>query len=93
MYAGNLPGNVGELKAALSAAVREGASDPLDLPDLPAVVRSWGAAKAPATRPLAEVESDYIRHVLTSVDGNKSRAAEILGIDRKTLREKLKQTP
>jgi DNA-binding protein Fis len=25
------------------------------------------------------------------VDGNKTRAAEILGIDRKTLREKLKQ--
>jgi DNA-binding NtrC family response regulator len=84
------PGNVGELRGAISAAVREGASDPLDLPDLPAAIRSWSASRTPATRPLAEVEAEYIREVLSRVDGNKSRAAEILGIDRKTLREKLK---
>jgi DNA-binding protein Fis len=41
-------------------------------------------------RPLEEVETEYIRNVLESVDGNKTRAAQILGIDRKTLREKLK---
>jgi len=41
-------------------------------------------------RTLAEVEAEYIRNVLAGVDGNKTRAAEILGIDRKTLREKLK---
>lgn len=40
---------------------------------------------------LAEVEIEHIRNVLAGVDGNKTRAAEILGIDRKTLREKLKQ--
>jgi DNA-binding NtrC family response regulator len=84
------PGNVGELRGAISAAVREGASDPLDLPDLPAAIRSWSASRTPATRPLAEVEAEYIREVLSRMDGNKSRAAEILGIDRKTLREKLK---
>ena len=39
--------------------------------------------------PLAEVEADHIRRVLASVRDNKTRAAEILGIDRKTLREKL----
>jgi DNA-binding protein Fis len=42
------------------------------------------------SRTLVEVEAEHIRNVLTSVDGNKSKAAEILGIDRKTLREKLK---
>ena len=39
---------------------------------------------------LAEVEIEHIRNVLGSVGGNKSRAAEVLGIDRKTLREKLR---
>jgi len=43
------------------------------------------------TRTLAEVENEYISNVLASVDDNKTRAAEILGIDRKTLREKLKR--
>jgi DNA-binding protein Fis len=41
-------------------------------------------------RTLAEVETEHIRNVLTSVKGNKTKAAKILGIDRKTLREKLK---
>jgi len=41
-------------------------------------------------RTLAEVEAEYIHNVLVSVNGNRTRAAEILGIDRKTLREKLK---
>jgi DNA-binding protein Fis len=40
---------------------------------------------------LAEVEAEHVRSVLASVGGNKTRAAEILGIDRKTLREKLKR--
>jgi DNA-binding protein Fis len=40
---------------------------------------------------LAEVEAEHVRSVLASVDGNKTRAAEILGIDRKTLREMLKR--
>jgi DNA-binding protein Fis len=44
------------------------------------------------TRPLAEIEREYINNVLASVSGNITRAAEILGIDRKTLREKLKNT-
>jgi DNA-binding protein Fis len=42
-------------------------------------------------RTLADMETEHVRNVLASVDGNKTRAAEILGIDRKTLREKLKR--
>lgn len=41
-------------------------------------------------RRLEEVEKDYILKVLASVDNNKTKAAEILQIDRKTLRQKLK---
>ena len=41
-------------------------------------------------RTLAEVEAEHIQNVLASVGGNKSRAAALLGIDRKTLRDKLR---
>lgn len=42
---------------------------------------------------LAEVELEYMKSVLSSVQDNKSRAAEILGIDRKTLRKRLQELP
>ena len=38
---------------------------------------------------LEEVERRYIAHVLAAVGGNRSHAARILGIDRKTLYRKL----
>jgi DNA-binding NtrC family response regulator len=40
---------------------------------------------------LAEAEEDQIRKVLTATGGNKSRAAQILGIERKTLYRKLER--
>jgi transcriptional regulator of acetoin/glycerol metabolism len=40
--------------------------------------------------PLAEIEKRHIRRVLASTGGNKTRAARILGIDTKTLYNKLK---
>ena len=42
-------------------------------------------------RTLAEVEREHIQSVLAEVGGNKTQAARILGIDRKTLRQKLKR--
>jgi len=42
-------------------------------------------------RTLEQVEAEHIRLVLDRLRGNKSRAAKSLGIDRKTLREKLKR--
>lgn len=41
---------------------------------------------------LAEVEIEHIIYVLEKVGGNKSKASRILGISRKTLREKLRQS-
>ena len=40
---------------------------------------------------LAKAELVHIRNVLGKVKGNKTHAARILGIDRKTLRQKLRQ--
>jgi two-component system response regulator HydG len=42
-------------------------------------------------RTLAEVEADYIREILKQVAGNKSLAARTLGIDRKTLYNKMEK--
>ena len=42
------------------------------------------------TLPLAEIEKRHIMRVLSSTSGNKTRAAKILGIDTKTLYNKLK---
>ena len=67
-------------------------SDKIDIADLPPQMRFSISSTAGLTRTLADVELEYIKNVLASVSGNKTRAAEILGIDRKTLREKLKGT-
>ncbi len=40
---------------------------------------------------MEEIERRYIRHVLGTVDNNRTRAARILGMDRKTLYRKIEQ--
>jgi DNA-binding NtrC family response regulator len=84
------PGNVRELENVLQRLVVMTDGDTIDAPDLPALMRfsSEGAAED-LGRTLAHVERAYIRNVLESVGGNKSQAARILDIDRKTLRAKL----
>ena len=62
----------------------------IDTPDLPSLMRYSARPGGGVGRTLAEVEIDYVQAVLASVHGNKSRAAEILGIDRKTLRDKVR---
>jgi two-component system response regulator HydG len=64
----------------------------LDVTDLPAFMRYTASGALGMDRTLAEVEREHIRGVLASVAGNKTRAAAILGIDRKTLRQKLRET-
>jgi DNA-binding NtrC family response regulator len=44
-----------------------------------------------ASETLADTETDQIRRVLSVTGGNKSRAAKILGIERKTLYRKLEK--
>jgi len=84
------PGNVRELENVVQRLVVMTDGEVIEVPDLPSLMRFSALRKTGFDRTLAEVEAEYIRNVLASVNGNKTRAAEILGIDRKTLREKLK---
>ncbi|MGE3182476.1 MAG: sigma-54-dependent transcriptional regulator [Phycisphaerae bacterium] len=86
------PGNVRELQNVIQRVLVMSDDDAIDVPDLPSIMRFAIPRERDLQRTLAEVERDHIRDVLASVDGNKTRAGQILGIDRKTLREKLKQS-
>jgi DNA-binding NtrC family response regulator len=84
------PGNVRELENVIQRLVVMIDGDLIEVADLPSLMRFSALRETGPRRTLAEMEAEYVRTVLSSVGGNKTRAAEILGIDRKTLREKLK---
>jgi two-component system response regulator HydG len=84
------PGNVRELENVIQRLVIMGECELIEVPDLPSLMRFSALGATGLNRTLTEVEAEHIRNVLASVDGNKTRAAKILGIDRKTLREKMK---
>jgi len=88
------PGNVRELENAVARALALNPSGVVIPEDLPDVIRAAHAAPAPVPAPmppagdrptLAELERRYATQVLGETGGNKTRAAEVLGIDRKTL--------
>ena len=92
------PGNVRELRNVIERAVilcEDGMLAAAQLP--PEISRavppapSFAMAKSTAPATLAEVEVAHIRNVLVQCAGNKTRAAEILGITRLTLRNKLRE--
>jgi DNA-binding NtrC family response regulator len=83
------PGNVRELRGIVRDLVAAELTT-VTVPDLPPRMRFSAFRDAGWNRSLADVEAEHVRRVLAAVDGNKTRAAEILGIDRKTLREKLR---
>ncbi len=85
------PGNVREIENFIQRLVIMSEGDCIDAPDLPSFMRFSALRGVGPHRTLAEVEANHILSVLASVDNNKTKAAEILGIDRKTLREKLKR--
>jgi DNA-binding NtrC family response regulator len=87
------PGNVRELENVVQRLSIMSEEDEIDVPDLPSLMRFSAPRKTVLHRTLAEVEAEHIQGVLESVGGNKTRAAEILGVDRKTLRVKLEEKP
>ncbi len=94
------PGNVRELQNVLHSAVILCHNGQITVDDVPPRVAgahnltSSLLAEAAARRlSLAEVEREYVRLVLGQVMGNKTEAAAILQIDRKTLYRKLEYDP
>jgi two-component system response regulator HydG len=85
------PGNVRELENLMQRLLVMSDAEHLSVPHLPSYMRFSVVRENGYDRSLEEVERDYITNVLAHVRGNKSQAARILGIDRKTLREKLKK--
>lgn len=89
------PGNVRELRNTVLGAATLATGDRIGLDELPARVRDASrvapllATARQRRLSLAELELLYIRQVLEEAGGNKSKAAEILGLDRKTLHRKL----
>ncbi|MFL6229696.1 MAG: sigma-54-dependent transcriptional regulator [Pyrinomonadaceae bacterium] len=91
------PGNVRELQNAVERAFTLSGAE-IDLDSLPPRVRESAVAGAEAMRDpdglrptLAEIERRYIIETLASVNQDKARAANILGIDLSTLYRKLKR--
>ena len=88
------PGNVRELENALERAVILSTKDQIPASALPERVTTRVsepivADRTPANPTLEAIERAYIMWVLQSEGGNKSRAAEVLGIDPSTLYRKL----
>ncbi len=82
------PGNIRELENVLGSACMMAETDMVDTRDLPAMFQRNVAPSQPSYQemlPLAEVERRHARWVLDQLQGNKSKAAEILGITRSTL--------
>jgi DNA-binding NtrC family response regulator len=90
------PGNVRELENVVERAVALAEGDQIGPDDLPPQVRERRSADVLAGAlarglTLAELEREYINRVLQAEGGNKTRAAQRLGLDRKTLYRKLEE--
>ena len=92
------PGNVRELQNSMERAVALARFEDISVDDLPEKIRDYRfshvivAGNDPTELvPLEEVERRYILRVLEAVAGNKTAAARVLGLERKTLYRKLER--
>jgi DNA-binding NtrC family response regulator len=92
------PGNVRELENCVERAVALARFGQLSVADLPDAVRAHRPDRLVASDidvheivSLEEIEKRYIHRVLRLLDGNKARAAQLLGLDRRTLYRKLEK--
>jgi two-component system response regulator HydG len=92
------PGNVRELENSMERAVALCRLDEITVDDLPAKIQEHQSSKIVITTEspgelitLHEMERRYVRQVLNAVGGNKTHAARILGIDRRSLYRRLEE--
>lgn len=82
------PGNVRELENVIQRMIIM-SDDQIDITTIPEYLKYPMPVEQQELRSLKDVEKAHILKVLAAVDNNKTRAAEILQIDRKTLRQKI----
>ena len=83
------PGNVRELRNAVEKMCVLSSTGEIGVDDVPDEIAHRGAKAPAATRTLDELEKSKILAVLEEVDGNRTKAAERLGISRRTIYRKL----
>jgi two-component system response regulator HydG len=89
------PGNVRQLRNCIENIMVFLTSDTIDIDDLPDFLQNIDTQSVSVPLALGKtldaVEKEYVQQTLLSVDGNRTHAAEILGISRRTLLRKLKE--
>ena len=83
------PGNLRQLKNTVMSATLLAAGEYITVGDLPREVTEEAAAPGSLSLRDPASEEEQIRRALAAAGGNKSQAAKLLGIDRKTLYNKL----
>jgi transcriptional regulator with PAS, ATPase and Fis domain len=84
------PGNVRELENAVERAMVVSRSPTIEMHDLPVAAQN-GAAEGSQARSLSALEKEHISRVMRECEGNVTRAAKVLAIDRATLYNKLRR--
>ena len=85
------PGNIRELKNTINYAVAMASGDTITIGDLPSRVTGQHATMLPARGRREETERHLVATTLSECQWNKKRAAEVLGVSRKTLYAKIER--